>query len=747
MKNLLNYYAVAILFLLVHCSEQKQKSSQDDLIRYVNPFIGTSEGGNLQPGAHLPFGMVHFSPVNNGDSFCEAANYIYKNPFIYGFGLLNISGTGCANYGSILIMPASGEPTVKKRYSKYSDEFAEPGYYSVMLDSQHIKTELTATLRAGFARFTFRKGKANIFIDLSRMGNQDTAFTLNIESDKEISGYRTDGQFCGKPGTNKEFFIIRFNKSFASSSLVKNDQILNQRIISVQKDKILALVSFELNKDDSIEVTAGVSFVSIANAKENLEKEIADKSFDQVRRDAKAIWNEKLSVILVEGGTDTDKIKFYTALYHTMSHPNILSDCNGEYPAMDTHKIMKTTDHNRYTIYSLWDTYRTFHPFMTLVYPEVQSEFVKSMLDMYKEYGWLPHWELNSVEKGVMNGDPSLTVISDTYFKGIKDFDTTLALDAMVHNTEKCYEKDEADRKNVQYIRKAKDEYNKNKGYITQDYKASGHDVWGVVSTTLEYNIADWNLSRYAKAMGREDLFKLYNERSHGYKFFYDSKTGFLRPRFADGHFIEPFDPLASTGEMSWPGSGGPGYTEGNAWHYLYFVPHDIKGLIELMGGEKNFTDKLQECFDKKIYNSSNEPDIAYPFLFNYVKGEEWRTQKTVRDLIYSEYRNRTDGVPGNDDCGTMSSWLLFAMMGIYPDCPGFPAYQLCSPIFDKITIKLNNKYDHGYTFVIETKNNSKENKYIKSISLNGKKYDKFSINHSDLVNGGKLLIELSNTK
>ncbi len=743
MRKILLFIAVG--FTIFYGCKEKQTNQQLDLAKHVNPFIGTTREGNQNPGAHYPFGMVFPSPVNKGDTTIGVTNYEYGEPYMHGFALTTMVGTGCSIYGSVLLMPQTKEIDLKHSSVAYNDEKAEAGYYAANLANK-VKVELTSATRSGMMRMIFPKGKGNILIDMSRINTQDTAFVIEKHGANEVTGYRTDGQFAGKPGVHKMYFVIRCEAS-ENTGLIRNNMPVEDKRLHVSKEPIGAYFSKECADDDTVCVSFGVSYVSVDNARENMEHELQDKTFQTIVNENRAAWNNYFNKVIAEGGSDEDMIKFYTAFYHTMSHPHILSDVNGEYPAMETLETKKVAGRNRYTLFSLWDTYRTLHPLFTLVYPNIQSDMIKSMMDMYREYGYLPHWELNSIEKGVMNGDPAVIVINDSYQKGIRDFDTLEALEAMVHQAKEYYVADEADRKNVQYIRKALDPYKQYGGYIPHDYKEAGNDVWGIVATTLEYNLADWNIAQYAKDMGKQDIYQRFIEWSGGWKFFYDEETGFLRSRYADSTWLEPFSPFNEFNEMSWKHSGGPGFTEGYAWHYNYFVPHDINELMEIMGGSEPFVNRLQTMFDSGYYRPTNEPDIAFPFLFNYVDGEAWRTQKVVRDLLKKEFGTGPAGIPGNDDTGTMSAWAIFAMMGFYPDCPGDVHYQICSPVFDKITIKLNEEYYQGKKFIIEVKNKHDNNKYIQSLTINGEPCKSFSIEHKCITEGGRLVVTLGKNR
>jgi len=478
----------------------------------------------------------------------------------------------------------------------------------------------------------------------------------------------------------------------------------------------------------------GLSFVSLANARLNLEKEQQGKNFAQVLAEAEKSWNEDLGRIMVEGGTEDEKTVFYTALYHLLIHPNILHDVNGQYPAMESDKIL-TTSGQRYTVYSLWDTYRNVHQLLTLVYPERQIEMVRTMLDMYREHGWLPKWELYGRETLTMEGDPSIPVIVDTWLKGLRDFDVKLAYEAM--------------RKGATLPGKENLLRPDNDDYLALGYVPLREEFDNSVSHALEYYIADYALSLMAEHLSQEALSKgdkeearryaddakLFRNRSLGYRHYYSKEYGTLRPLLPDGKFLTPFSPMQ--GENFEP---SPGFHEGNAWNYTFYVPHDVKGLAQLMGGKRAFVDKLQKVFDENLYDPANEPDIAYAHLFSYFKGEEWRTQKELHRLIGKYFRNAPDGIPGNDDTGTMSAWAIFNMMGFYPDCPGQPMYTLSTPIFDKVTIRDGEGREK---VVIEVERPSAQSLFIKEMKLGGKPQKSYRISHEALLKGKELKFSL----
>lgn len=720
--------------------------SAQEPVDYVNPFVGTTNYGTTNPGAVVPQGMMSATPFNvmgsednkyDKDKQWWSTPYEVNNKYLTGFSHVNLSGVGCPDLGSLLLMPTSGELNVKyTQYgSEYTDEVAVPGYYSNMLTKYGIKCEMTATPRTSRARFTFYRGQGNLLMNLGEGLTNETGATVRFVNDREIEGSKLLGTFCYNPqAVFPIYFVMRIDKAPATRGYWKLQRPMQgveaewdvysgkyKLYTSYSKemsgDDIGAWFTFDTTEGEAIEVSIGVSFVSIENARLNLETEQpAGTTFDQIRAQARKKWNEDLSRILVEGGTEEQKGVFYTALYHTMIHPNILQDVNGQYPQMEGDKIL-TTDRNRYTVYSLWDTYRNFHQLMTLVYPERQMDMVRTMLDMYREHGWFPKWELYGRETLTMEGDPSIPVIVDTWMKGLRDFDINLAYEGM-YKSATTPGKDNLMRPDID-------------DYIAKGYCPLMEQYDNSVSHALEYYIADYSLSTLAKALGKTEDAKLFYDRSMGYKHYYCKEFGTLRPILPDGTFYGPFDPLQGANfEPS------PGFHEGNSWNYTFYVPHDVKGLAKLMGGQKRFVNKLQMVFDKGYYDPANEPDIAYPYLFSYFKGEEWRTQKLVKELLAKHYTTKPDGLPGNEDTGTMSSWAIFSMMGFYPDCPGVPEYTLTTPTFDKITIKLDPAYWGTDKLVIRKEGGDG---YIDQIRLGGKKYSKYRLTHEDLIHAGEI--------
>ena len=482
-----------------------------------------------------------------------------------------------------------------------------------------------------------------------------------------------------------------------------------------------AYVRYDFAEATEVTLKIGVSYVSIENARENLERETQAKSFAQILEDSQEEWNEHLSRVEVKGGTETDKTIFYTALYHTLIHPSTLNDYNGEYPKMRTRETL-WTEGTRYTVFSLWDTYRNLHQLMSLLYPEQQADMVRSMLQIYDESGWLPKWELNATETTTMVGDPAGIIITDSYLKGIREFDVEKAYTAMLKSAEQL---------NDNLLRPGLKDY-LNKGYLTTETTNSGS-----VSITQEYNIADFAIAQLAEALNKAEEAQRFQKRSISYRQLFDSEFNLLRPRNADGSWLTPYNPETGANFVK-----NLGFIEGNAWQYTFMVPHDIPGLMYLMGGKRAFVNQLQKVFDNQQFDMANEPDIAYPYLFNYVPGEEYRTQETVTKLLDTYYKNAPDGLPGNDDTGTMSAWSIFSMIGIYPLTPAKAEYALTTPRFDEIILHLDPKYYPNGKFVIRKKASAGKQR-ISRIYLDGKPYNRYFLRHADLINARELRFEL----
>ena len=728
-----------------------------DNVDYVDPFIGTTNFSICNPGAIRPHGLMSVVPFNvmgsdlnqeDKDSRWWSAVYEYNNKYFTGFAHVTLSGVGCPEMGTLLTMPTTGELNVDYRSygSEYKDETARPGYYSNVLTKYGIKCEVAATMRSSIERYTFPGGKSNLLFNLGNGLTNEIGASLRRVSDTEFEGTRLLGTFCYNPqAVFPMYFVVRVNKKPAAFGMWKKQPDLHNAQAQwdtyqgkyklypgygrdMAGNDIGYYMTYDLAKGEQVEVQVGVSFVSIEGARANLNAEQQGFNFDKTVSDARAEWANTLNRISVEGGTDEQRRVLYTALYHSQIHPTVLQDVDGKYPKMESNENGHTNG-NRYTIYSLWDTYRNLSQLETLLYPDKQVDMINSMIDMYREWGWMPKWELFGRETWTMEGDPAIPYIADAYMRGLRGFDIETAYKAF-RTSATLPGKDNKMRPDIDpYIEK---------GYVPLGFYAADMSGDNSVSHALEYYLADNALSILAKELGHNNDAKLFRQRSLGYKHYYSKESGTLRPIQKDGSFLTPFNPEAGANFENCPG-----FHEGSAWNYTFYVPHDVHGLVKLMGGQRKFIDKLQMVFDKNLYDPANEPDIAYPYLFSYFKGEEWRTQKTVAELLKKYYSARPDGIPGNDDCGTMSTWAIFAMLGFYPDCPGSPYYTLTTPAFSKVTLHLDPKYYPQGDIVIETDRTSPSQLYINSMTLGGKKLNSYRISHKQLVEGKTLKMTL----
>ena len=728
-----------------------------DNVDYVDPFIGTTNFSICNPGAIRPHGLMSVVPFNvmgsdlnqeDKDSRWWSAVYEYNNKYFTGFAHVTLSGVGCPEMGTLLTMPTTGELNVDYRSygSEYKDETARPGYYSNVLTKYGIKCEVAATMRSSIERYTFPGGKSNLLFNLGNGLTNEIGASLRRVSDTEFEGTRLLGTFCYNPqAVFPMYFVVRVNKKPAAFGMWKKQPDLHNAQAQwdtyqgkyklypgygrdMAGNDIGYYMTYDLAKGEQVEVQVGVSFVSIEGARANLNAEQQGFNFDKTVADTRAEWANTLNRISVEGGTDEQRRVLYTALYHSQIHPTVLQDVDGKYPKMESNENGHTNS-NRYTIYSLWDTYRNLSQLETLLYPDKQVDMISSMIDMYREWGWMPKWELFGRETWTMEGDPAIPYIADAYMRGLRGFDIETAYKAF-RTSATLPGKDNKMRPDIDpYIEK---------GYVPLGYYAADMSGDNSVSHALEYYLADNALSILAKELGHNSDAKLFRQRSLGYKHYYSKESGTLRPIQKDGSFLTPFNPEAGANFENCPG-----FHEGSAWNYTFYAPHDVMGMAKMMGGQRKFVDKLQMVFDKGLYDPANEPDIAYPYLFSYFKGDEWRTQKTVSELLKKYYTARPDGIPGNEDTGTMSAWAIFSMIGIYPDNPGDPSYTLTTPAFDKVTLHLDPKFYPNGDITIETDRTSPSQQYIKSVTIGGKKLNGFRLTHRQLMEGKTLKMQL----
>ena len=727
----------------------------------VDPFIGTTNFGTCNPGAVCPNGMMAVVPFNvmgsdtnvyDKDARWWSTPYEYHNKFFTGFAHGALSGVGCPEMGALLTMATAGplEMDYKAYGSAYADETASPGYYAATLAKYGIRAEATATPRSSVERYTFPAGQGHILLNLGEGLTNESGATVRRVSATEIEGSKLLGTFCYNPQkVFPVYFVLRVSKAPSQAGYWKKQRpmtgveaewtpdngrykLYTQYGRELAGDDVGYWFTFDdLREGEQVEVRMGISYVSTENARKNLDAEQAPGStFDELHAAARSRWNDDLGRIRAEGGTPEQQTVFYTALYHALLHPNLLSDTNGEYPLMErSGETGVATDGDRYTVFSLWDTYRNVHQLLTLVYPERQLDMVRSMIGMYGEWGWLPKWELYGRETFTMEGDPAVPVLVDTWRKGLRDFDMETAYAAM--------KKSAATPGAQNPMRPDLDPYVE-RGYIPLGFFAGDNSGDNSVSHALEYYVADNALAWLADGRGDRDFAAELRRRAGGWRHYYSPESGTLRPINPDGTFLTPFDPRA--GENF---EAVPGFHEGSAWNYTFFVPHDVEGLAAAMGGRRKFVDKLQRVFDEGLYDPANEPDIAYAYLFSRFRGEEWRTQRETQRLLDKYFTTAPDGIPGNDDTGTMSAWAVFSMMGFYPDCPGEPYYTLTTPVFDRVTIALDPARHAASELVIETRRTSADDRYVGGMTLGGRPLKNYRIAHDELLGGGELVFSL----
>ncbi|NPA36809.1 MAG: glycoside hydrolase family 92 protein [Chlorobi bacterium] len=725
------------LLFIAGCNTATRTEKETHLTGFVDPFIGTGGHGHVFPGATTPFGMVQVSPNNGVSGWDWCSGYHISSNQLAGFTHMNLSGTGIGDLSDILITPttstvvsdtsAGGRNFTTHYFSNYShkDEEASPGYYTVSL-SNGIKAELTASPRTAFHRYTTNNKELSLIIDLGFAINWDrpTESYIKQVSDTRIVGYRKSSGWAKEQWV---FFAIDTDRPFSSFSTVNKGKITGSKELYNKQAK--GIIRFSNTDSKQVMIKVGLSSASIESAIKSIEKEIPHWNFEQTKAEAEAGWEKELSKIKVTT-TDTTKLRiFYTALYHSFTAPYLHSDLNDEYKGLNG-KVNKTDGFTRYTVFSLWDTFRANNPLFTITQPDRVNDFIRSFLAIYHEGGLLPVWELVGNETNCMIGYHAIPVITDAWKKGlITDIDGNELLVAMVKSAMQ-------DKNGLKELRKY--------GYIPAD------KVNESVSKGLEYAYDDWCIAEMAGILDNSDIYKQFIKRAGYYKNYYDPATGFMRGKLSNGKWKSPFDPLYSSHRTD-------EYTEGNAWQYSWFVPHDVSGLIKLHGSAQKFETMLDSLFSIKEtikgdnvspdisgligqYAHGNEPSHHIAYLYNYV-GKPWKTAEKVRQILNIMYSAKPDGLSGNEDCGQMSAWYIFSSIGFYPVNPADGNYVLGSPLFDKVVFDL----DNGNKFTVIAKNNSPENIYIQSATLNGKPLTRNFIEHKDIVEGGTLTLVMGN--
>jgi predicted alpha-1,2-mannosidase len=686
-------WSSALLFMVAACSRPTapdpvpEPIPEVDGAQWVDPFIGTADEGYTFPGATAPWGMISISPHNlvaNALDYVEGrpiapAGYRFGEPELFGLGLTQLSGVGCPELGVPRISVSTGELAIPSTEigTATTDERASPGYYAVALPDEGVELEATVTQRAGILRAAVEPG---VDVHLHLDAGPGLAWIagdghVSLRSPTEIEGWSRTGGFCAKGNQQRVHFAVRLSAPAIDMGTWADGMIGDASEADGQGVGAWLTMSAA---EAPLELRVAISYVSMDNAWENLDAELGEPGFelgfDELATQTREVWSELLSRIQVEGGSDEQRTVLYTALYHTLLHPNVFDDVDGSVPSMNGEIV--TAASPRYTVYSMWDSYRTVHPLLSLIYPERQAEMIRSLADMTLEYGAPPQWELAASEVNMMVGDPAASVFADAVLAGFDDFDV-----------EAVYQLLRASALDVTSTRRPGNAEYRQLGYVPIEL---GNDVWGPVSTTLEYAYADWALSRLAMHLGHDEDAAMFETASQSWRQLFDAQTGLLRPKHADGTWLEPFDPDALTGSNPlYQNSGGPGYVEGTAWHYAFAVPHDPLGLAQVHGGEAVWVERLQALFDEGRFAMWNEPDIAYPWLFTHVAAEQRRSIEAVAEAM-SHFDASPAGLPGNDDGGTMSAWYVFAAMGLYPDCPGSERFSLARPAFDRVGISLD---------------------------------------------------------
>lgn len=706
-----------------------------EITKYVNPFIGTGAidgglSGNNYPGATSPFGMIQLSPdTSEAPNWGDASGYDYNRNTIFGFSHTRLSGTGASDLIDITLMPTSSGRTSSA--FTHDEEKARPGYYQVMLKDENINAELTTTQRNGIHRYQYPAGKdAEIILDMDHSadkgswGRRIINSQIRILNDHAVEGYRI---ITGWAKLRKIYFYMEFSSPILTSTLRDGGRV-HENTAVINGTNLHGCFRFGQLNGKPLTCKVALSSVSMENARQNMEQEAPHWDFDRYVAAADADWEKQLGKIEVKG-TEVQKEIFYTALYHTMIQPNTMSDVNGEYMAADytTRKVANNETH--YTTFSLWDTFRASHPLYTLLEPERVTDFVKSMIRQYEYYGYLPIWQLWGQDNYCMIGNHSIPVIADAILKGIPGIDMEKAYEAV-------YNSSVTSHPNSPF------EVWEKYGFMPENIQTQS------VSITLEQAFDDWCVAQLAAKLNKDADYQRFHKRSEYYRNLFHPKTKFFQSKNDKGEWIEPFDPY------QYGGNGGHPFTEGNAWQYFWYVPHNIQALMELTGGTKAFEQKLDTFFtstyksEQMNHNASgfvgqyahgNEPSHHVAYLYNFA-GQPWKTQKYVSHILNTLYNNTSSGYAGNDDCGQMSAWYVFSAMGFYPVNPVSGEYEIGTPLFPEMRMHL----DNGKTFTVLAPAVNRENIYIRSVKLNGKPYDKSYITHQQIMDGATVEFEMS---
>lgn len=761
----MNKWKKILIFLMLPIGAYAQDLS---LVQYVKPIIGTAKMGHTFPGATVPFGSVQLSPDTdtipyavdgkyNGEVYKYCAGYQYADPTIVGFSHTHFSGTGHSDLGDFLIMPTTGDVQMnpgtsdqpengyRSAYS-HDNEVAEPNYYRVKLDDHQILAELTTSARVGFHQYTFPKSSnGHIILDLMagiyNYDDKNVWTVVRVVNDSLVTGYR---QTNGWGRTRTVYFAMSFSKPFKEYGTQNNDPVqvykgfwrkFNQEknFPDLAGKKLRMHFDFSTEEGEKVKIKFAISPVSMQNALANMQAEIPHWDFDRVKHHGQQLWEKELQKIVVDVPTNEDRINFYTAMYHAALMPTMYMDNNGQYKGLDQ-EVHQADGFTNYTSFSLWDTFRAFHPYLNLVNPKRNADMVASMMAHYQQsvLHMLPIWSHYANDNWCMSGYHSVSVIADAIIKGVYKGDALAALEACIQT---------ANARNYEGIGAYID-----KGYVPADISGTA------VSNTLEYAYDDWCIAQLAKKLGRMDVYQDFIKRSSNWKNVYDPSVGFMRPRMTDGTFKRDFDVLKTDGQ---------GFIEGNAWNFSLYVPHDPEGMMVNMGGKKRLSRYLDSLFSMHLpdeffahteditrdgiignYVHGNEPSHHVAYLYN-ITGEPWKAQQKIRMILKHQYHNGADGLGGNDDCGQMSAWFIFSSLGFYPVAPASDEYWLGSPAVRNAKLQ----FDNGNTLIVKAINQSDKNVFVKKVTLNGEEVKSYKLKHADLMNGGELIFYMSEKK
>ena len=721
---------ILLVLIAVFLFFSNTKNIENDLIKYVDPFIGSGGHGHVFVGASVPFGGVQVGPTNFNKGWDWSSSYHYSDSIVKGFCHLNVSGTGMSDLGELTIMPATGKLKINagnqnNHMGGYSSlyrknkEFVSPGYYKVHLERYNIDVELTASERVGFHKYKFPYSKqSRVIIDLGEgSADRPTQTYLKKINDTLFYGYRFSS---GWAADQREYFSLILSKP--ATNFMLYDRNIRHYKDELKGKYVKGFLEFKTRSNENVYVKMGVSTVSSENALDNLMKEIPHWNFDKTKHEAEKKWYTELSKISIKTKDVRKKKVFYTAMYHTMIAPNLYHDLNGEYRGTDK-KVYKDTTFTNYTLFSLWDTYRAAHPLYTITHPERVSDMVNSMLKIFDHQGKLPVWHLRGNETNTMPGYSAIPVVVDASLKGFEGIDLEEVFNAVKISATGDFEPGVKDL--MKY------------GYIPADFMVES------VASNMEYAIGDWAIAQLAKKLNKQEDYEYFLNRSKAYKEYFDSETRFMRGKLSDGSWRTPFDPISAQHRVN-------DYCEGNAWQYLWLVPQDPEGLIELLGGDEPYTERLDELFNMSSeqeegasmditgligqYAHGNEPSHHTTYMYAY-SGHPYKIADKVRYINNELYTDQPDGLSGNEDCGQMSAWYIFSSIGFYPVNPSNGGYVFGSPLFDEALIKL----PANKSFKVIAENNSDKNIYIQSVTLNGKKHNYSYITHKQIMDGGEL--------